>query len=80
VVLYELLLQQLIKENDGIESRGRDLNFTAIDTNGDFDIQNYVGKKPLVIYFYPKIIHLDVHTSYVVLGISTKILKIWGPK
>jgi peroxiredoxin Q/BCP len=30
-------------------------NFTAKDTNGnDFDIQNFVGKKPLVIYFYPK--------------------------
>ncbi len=30
-------------------------NFTAKDLNGnDFDIQNYIGKKPLVIYFYPK--------------------------
>ena len=30
-------------------------NFTAKDLNGnDFDIQNYMGKKPLVIYFYPK--------------------------
>jgi peroxiredoxin Q/BCP len=30
-------------------------SFTARDTNGtDFDSQNIVGKKPLVIYFYPK--------------------------
>ena len=30
-------------------------NFTAKDTEGnDFDSQDYVGKKPLVIYFYPK--------------------------
>lgn len=30
-------------------------NFKAIDANGnDFDIQNIVGHKPLVIYFYPK--------------------------
>ncbi|MGQ7945202.1 peroxiredoxin [Flavobacterium sp. WC2509] len=30
-------------------------NFTAKDTNGnDFDSQNVIGKKPLVIYFYPK--------------------------
>ena len=30
-------------------------NFTALDTLGNkFDIQNLVGKKPLVIYFYPK--------------------------
>ncbi len=30
-------------------------NFTAKDLNGNnFDIQNYIGKKPLVIYFYPK--------------------------
>lgn len=30
-------------------------NFTAIDTNGDlFDSDTIVGKKPLVIYFYPK--------------------------
>lgn len=30
-------------------------NFKAKDTNGnDFDSQNFVGRKPLVIYFYPK--------------------------
>jgi thioredoxin-dependent peroxiredoxin len=30
-------------------------NFTAKDTHGnDFDSQNIVGQKPLVIYFYPK--------------------------
>lgn len=30
-------------------------NFTALDTLGNkFDSQNLVGKKPLVIYFYPK--------------------------
>jgi thioredoxin-dependent peroxiredoxin len=30
-------------------------NFTAKDTHGnDFDSQKVVGKKPLVIYFYPK--------------------------
>jgi len=29
--------------------------FTAKDTNGnDFDSQDLIGKKPLVIYFYPK--------------------------
>lgn len=29
--------------------------FTAKDTNGtDFNSQNIIGKKPLVIYFYPK--------------------------
>ncbi len=31
------------------------LNFKAKDTNGNiFDSQNYIGKQPLVIYFYPK--------------------------
>ena len=30
-------------------------HFTAKDANGaDFDSQNMVGQKPLVIYFYPK--------------------------
>lgn len=30
-------------------------NFKAKDLNNtDFDIQNYIGTKPLVIYFYPK--------------------------
>lgn len=30
-------------------------SFKAKDTNGDdFDSQNLVGHKPLVIYFYPK--------------------------
>lgn len=30
-------------------------HFTAIDTNGEkFDTLEYIGKKPLVIYFYPK--------------------------
>jgi peroxiredoxin Q/BCP len=30
-------------------------NFTAKDTNGnDFNSQDLIGKKPLVIYFYPK--------------------------
>jgi peroxiredoxin Q/BCP len=30
-------------------------NFTAKDTNGnDFDSVDFIGKKPLVIYFYPK--------------------------
>jgi peroxiredoxin Q/BCP len=29
--------------------------FLAKDTNGnDFDSENFIGKKPLVIYFYPK--------------------------
>jgi len=29
--------------------------FTSIDTNGNsFEIGNYIGKQPLVIYFYPK--------------------------
>ncbi len=30
-------------------------NFTALDTNGkEFDSKNYIGKQPIVIYFYPK--------------------------
>lgn len=30
-------------------------NFTAKDTDGnDFDSQNIIGQKPLVLYFYPK--------------------------
>ncbi|MCF6129970.1 peroxiredoxin [Flavobacterium sp. AS60] len=30
-------------------------NFAAIDTNGDlFDSNEVIGKKPVVIYFYPK--------------------------
>lgn len=30
-------------------------HFTALDTNGNiFDSKDYIGKKPLVIYFYPK--------------------------
>lgn len=30
-------------------------NFTAKDSRGNnFDVQNLIGKKPLVIYFYPK--------------------------
>jgi len=30
-------------------------NFKAKDANGnDFDSQNIIGKKPLIIYFYPK--------------------------
>lgn len=30
-------------------------SFTAKDTNGNlFDSQDYIGKQPLVIYFYPK--------------------------
>ena len=30
-------------------------HFTALDTNGKkFDTKEYIGKKPLVIYFYPK--------------------------
>jgi peroxiredoxin Q/BCP len=30
-------------------------HFTAIDANGEeFDTKEYIGKKPLVIYFYPK--------------------------
>ena len=30
-------------------------NFSAKDTNGnDFDSKDYLGKQPLVIYFYPK--------------------------
>ena len=30
-------------------------NFVAIDTNGaTFDSQNTIGKKPVVLYFYPK--------------------------
>jgi peroxiredoxin Q/BCP len=30
-------------------------NFTAKDTNGElFESKNFVGKKPIVIYFYPK--------------------------
>ena len=38
-----------LKEGDTIP------NFTAKDTNGaDFDSQNIVGHKPVVIYFYPK--------------------------
>ena len=37
-------------------------NFKAKDANGnDFDSQNIVGKKPLVIYFYPKDNTLGVH-------------------
>ena len=39
----------MIKVGDKIPS------FTAKDLKGDdFEIQNYIGKKPLVIYFYPK--------------------------
>lgn len=38
-----------LKEGDKIPS------FKAIDANGtEFDSQNYIGKSPLVIYFYPK--------------------------
>lgn len=38
-----------LKEGDKIP------NFKAIDANGaEFDSQNYIGKSPLVIYFYPK--------------------------
>lgn len=38
-----------LKEGDRIP------DFTAKDTNGnDFNSQNLIGKKPLVIYFYPK--------------------------
>ena len=30
-------------------------HFSAKDTNGnDFDSKNYIGKQPLVVYFYPK--------------------------
>ena len=30
-------------------------NFSAIDTNGDlFDSNEVIGKKPVVVYFYPK--------------------------
>jgi thioredoxin-dependent peroxiredoxin len=30
-------------------------SFSSKDVNGNiFDIQNYIGQKPLVIYFYPK--------------------------
>lgn len=30
-------------------------HFTAVDTHGNtFDSRDYVGKKPVVIYFYPK--------------------------
>jgi peroxiredoxin Q/BCP len=30
-------------------------HFISIDTNGnEFDSKNYIGKQPLVIYFYPK--------------------------
>ena len=30
-------------------------NFKAKDTNGNiFDSQNYIGKQPFIIYFYPK--------------------------
>ena len=30
-------------------------NFVSIDTNGaPFDSQNCIGKKPVVLYFYPK--------------------------
>ncbi len=38
-----------MKENDTLKP------FTATDQNGDeFDASKYIGKKPLVIYFYPK--------------------------
>ncbi len=38
-----------MKENDKLKP------FTATDQNGDkFDISEFLGKKPLVIYFYPK--------------------------
>lgn len=38
-----------MKVNDKLKS------FSAKDQNGDeFDISKYLGKKPLVIYFYPK--------------------------
>ena len=38
-----------MKENEKLQA------FTAIDQNGEkFDASNYIGKKPLVIYFYPK--------------------------
>jgi peroxiredoxin Q/BCP len=38
-----------MKENDKLKP------FTATDQNGDsFDASQYIGKKPLVIYFYPK--------------------------
>ncbi|QTY27648.1 peroxiredoxin [Flavobacterium sp. CS20] len=38
-----------MKVNDKLKA------FTAKDQNGDeFDISQYLGKKPLVIYFYPK--------------------------
>lgn len=38
-----------VKEGDKVPS------FRAIDSNGkEFDSVNYIGKQPLVIYFYPK--------------------------
>ena len=38
-----------LKEGDKVPS------FKAIDSNGnEFDSVNYIGKQPLVIYFYPK--------------------------
>jgi peroxiredoxin Q/BCP len=38
-----------MKENEKLQA------FTAVDQNGEkFDASNYIGKKPLVIYFYPK--------------------------
>jgi peroxiredoxin Q/BCP len=38
-----------MNENDKLKP------FTAVDQNGaSFDVSEYLGKKPLVIYFYPK--------------------------
>jgi len=38
-----------LKEGDKVP------NFKAIDSNGnEFDSNNYIGKQPLVLYFYPK--------------------------
>jgi len=52
-------------------------NFLSIDTNGaPFDSQNCIGKKPVVLYFYPKDNTPVVQLKPVVSGINMKILSI----
>ena len=51
-------------------------NFTAKDNYGnDFDSKDYLGKKTLVIYFYPKNDTRVCTNKLAVLAIITKILK-----
>jgi peroxiredoxin Q/BCP len=51
-------------------------NFSAYDTNGNlFESQFFIGKKPLVIYFYPKDDTLGCTAQACSLEMLMKILK-----